>query len=182
MNTYYFSYNQTTGQISGIGVTPDGTVPSTAIVCTQAQSQNWQQYAINLATTPPSIVSAPTSVLLAQSQITQIGILAGDYLNAIAQPVSFTTAAGVVKTYQADKVSVQNLIEMTLTFTKAGATPTGFYWVAQDSTQVPFAFADLQNLAAAIGAPGVVAYQHLQTLKADVLAATTVTAVQAVVW
>ena len=132
--------------------------------------------------TATAISNATAGATLWAAQVTQIGILAGDYLNAISQPVSFTTAAGVVKTYQADKVSVQNLIEMTLTFTKAGATPTGFYWVAQDSTQVPFAFADLQNLAAAIGAPGVVAYQHLQTLKADVLAATTVTAVQAVVW
>lgn len=125
-------------------------------------------------TTPP-----PT---LAQAQATQIVLLTAVYANAVAQSVSYTSVAGVVKSYQANAVSVSNLIRMTLAFLKQGATPTGFYWVASDNTQVPFALADLEGLSSVIGAQGWAAFQHLQTQKNSVLAATTVSIVQSIVW
>ena len=131
---------------------------------------------------PYTIPTPTTAQLLASAQTTQLNSLIASYANAIAQPVSYTSVAGVVKTYQADKQSRDNLVEMTAAYTKAAATPTGFYWIATDNTQVPFTFADLQQLAAVMGVPGWTAFQNLQTKKASVMAATTVSAVQLIVW
>ncbi|WP_407945730.1 DUF4376 domain-containing protein [Paraburkholderia elongata] len=58
----------------------------------------------------------------------------------------------------------------------------GFYWKSSDNTEVPFALADLKGLYAAMLAQGWAAFQKLQTFKAQVSTATTVIAVQAVVW
>jgi hypothetical protein len=64
--------------------------------------------------------------------------------------------------------------------TSLGKTPIGFYWIAEDNTQVPFTLADLNGLAAAIFTRGVVAFQILQDKKALVNAAVTIADVQAV--
>ncbi len=121
-------------------------------------------------------------VALAAGQATQNGVLAGAYANAVVQPVAYTSQAAVAKTYQADPGSVANLQASLAGFAAAQATPAGFYWVAADNTQVPFTYADLQGLAAAMLAQGWTAFQHLQTQKAAVNAATTLAAVQAVTW
>jgi hypothetical protein len=123
-----------------------------------------------------------TADQLTPAKATQIAVLASAYAVAIQQPVSFTSAGNVTKTYQADQGSISNLQNSILGFQKALATPTGFYWVAADNTQVPFTYADLQGLAAAMLAQGWTAFQHLQVQKAAVSAATTIVAVQAVVW
>jgi len=119
---------------------------------------------------------------LADAQVQQIAILLAAYAADCAQPVSFTTAGKVTKTFQADPGSVQVLQQTLAGLSAAQATPAGFYWVAADNTQVPFSFADLQGLAAAMLAQGWTAFQHLQTLKAEVNAATTIAAAQAVTW
>jgi hypothetical protein len=116
------------------------------------------------------------------AQAAQIGALAAAYGNAIQQPVSYTSKGGVTKTYQADQGSVANLSQMMLAFQSTQTMPNGFYWVAADNTQVPFTYADLQGLALAMGTQGAAAFQTLQTLKAQVLAATTIEAVQAISW
>lgn len=115
-------------------------------------------------------------------QAAQIGLLAGIYATAIAQPVTFTTAAGVTKTFQADQASIQNLSSMLAAFGPAGAAPTGFYWVAADNTQVPFTLADMQGLAKTIGNQGWAAFQNLQARKAEVLAASSAASIAAIVW
>jgi hypothetical protein len=180
-STNYLHYNSS-GTVIGTGYTPDGTIPADAIACSAAQVANWQSLSVDLSTTPPSIVSAPASVLLAQAQQAQIATLTAAYQTAIVQPVSYTSKGGVTKTYQADPQSLSNLQNTLLGLQVAGATPSGFYWVAADNAQVPFIYADLQALAAALLAQGWAAFQKLQTLKAEVNAATTVSAVQAVVW
>lgn len=137
------------------------------------QPQSWMWTGTALEPVPPS---------LEEVQAQQINTLAQAYRQAIQQPVSYTSKGGVTKTYQADQQSVANLTQMLLAFQAAAATPSGFYWVAADNTQVPFAYADMQGLAAAFGAQGAAAFQHLQTLKAEVMAATTTSAVQAITW
>ena len=120
--------------------------------------------------------------LVTPARVTQIALLAAAYQAAIAAAVSFKTAAGVTQTYQADDGSVSNLQKSIAGCMASGTTPTGFYWVAADNTQVPFTYADMTGLAAAIFAQGSAAFAHLQTQKAAVKAATTVASVQAVVW
>lgn len=125
----------------------------------------------------------------------QVAKLYAAYQTAIAQPVSYTTAPtttttagvttttpGVTKTYQSDPQSVANLQAALAGCAAAVATPAGFYWVAADNTHVPFAYADMQGLAAAMFLQGAAAFQKLQALKTQVASATTAAAVQAVVW
>lgn len=119
---------------------------------------------------------------LAGAQATQCAQLAAAYAAAIAQPVSYTSKAGVTKTYQADPASVGNLQNMLLAFSGAQATPTGFYWLSADNTQVPFSYADLQGLAAVMGVQGFAAFERLRARKAAVNAAITIAAAQAAVW
>ena len=163
-----------------------GPVPASAatlaVTATQWANQRGDWWVVNGALTQTD-PNTPTVVqLLAQAQIAQIVTLTQAYKSAIQQPVSYTSKGGVIKAYQADPPSVSNLQNAILGMQAAGVTPSGFYWVSADNTQVPFIFADLQALAAAFLAQGWAAFQHLQTLKADVLAATTVSAVQAIVW
>ncbi len=148
-------------------------LPSNQIACTQDQSQNPQSW---------SIVNGNLIQNVESSQADQISLLKQSYATAIAQTVTYTSKGGVTKTYQADPGSISNLQNMLLAFQAAAAVPAGFYWVAADNTQVPFTYADMQGLAQTIGAQGAAAFQHLQTLKAKVLAATTVSAVQAITW
>lgn len=104
------------------------------------------------------------------------------YAAAISADIPFTTAGGVAKTFQADEASRLVLNQMIAARMKANTAPLGFYWVASDNTRVPFAFADMQDLAAAMGDRGWAAFQNLQNKKAAALAALTAADVQAVVW
>jgi hypothetical protein len=119
---------------------------------------------------------------LAMAQAAQIAALTAAYEAAYQQPVSYTTKGGVTKTFSADNVSIGNLQSMLLAFQVAATVSSGFYWLATDNTQVPFVYADMQAMAEIIGAQGLAAFQKLQALEAKVNAATTVAAVQAVVW
>jgi hypothetical protein len=112
----------------------------------------------------------------------QISLLAGKYSTASQAPVQFTTAGGVEELFQADANSVANVQATLLGLSGVAKTPAGFYWVAANNTQVPFTYADVQGLAAAMLAQGWVAFQQLQARKAAVLAETTVAAVEAVTW
>jgi len=126
--------------------------------------------------------AAPAGPTLAQTQTAQIALLAQSYQTAIAQSVTFTTAGNITKSFQADPGSISNVQNMLAAYTAKGSVPTGFYWLAADNTQVTFTLADLQGLAKAMGDQGWTAFQHLQTQKAAISAATTVAAVQAIVW
>lgn len=172
---------------SGFFFADDKNAPADSIAVTDAQIQQannlpaGSSYAFDA--NGQLVVTNPTSAfLLQQAQAAQIAMLALAYQSAIVQPVNFTTAAGVAKNFQADANSVNNLQSMLAACTPAGKTPAGFYWVAADNTQVPFTLTDMQGLAAAIGAQGWTAFQHLQTQKSAVLAATTVSAVNAISW
>jgi len=126
-----------------------------------------------------TLVAAP---ILPAAQKKQIALLTQSYLTAISQPVSYTSAGGITKLFQADPSSISNLQNVTIGLAKAGDTPPGFYWMAADNTQVPFTYADLQGLAEAILIQGWTAFQHLQSQKAAVGVATTLTDVESVVW
>lgn len=134
------------------------------------------------ATGAPQAVDPATLFTLAQAQTLQLAALEAAYDSASSTAIGYTTKGGVTATFQADTVS-QSLVQTSLAgYSAAAAVPTGFYWVAADNTQVAFTYADLQGLAATMIAQGWTAFQKLQTLKASVRAATTVAAVQAVVW
>ena len=119
---------------------------------------------------------------LSQVQVDQIGALSAAYAVAIRQSVSYVSKGGIPQIFQADPASIANVANMQLAFAAAATVPTGFYWVAADNTQVPFTYADVQGLAAAIGAQGFTAFARLQLRKTAVRAATTIAQALAVVW
>jgi hypothetical protein len=129
--------------------------------------------------TPP----APTAAdKLAEAQATQIGQVSLAYRAAITANIDYTNAAGTKQTYQADDGSRSNLQDMLSAFAKSQTVPAGFFWVALDNSQVPFVYADLQGLAEALGVRGAAAFAQLQILKDKIRSATTISAVQAIVW
>ena len=83
-NQYYLVPNAAGTAFTGTGVTPDGTFPDGVILCTQAQAQNFQAYIPDMSTTPPSVVSAPSTQLLAQAQAAQISSLEQSWAKALA--------------------------------------------------------------------------------------------------
>jgi hypothetical protein len=128
-------------------------------------------------------VVSDESQSLAAVQIRQCALLDAAYARAIAADVSFTTAAGDTRMYQADPQSVSDLSSCLLGFQAAQAVPEGYFWQSKDNTRVtPFTYADLQGLAAALANHGFAAFAQLQDLKAAVRAATTTDAVRAITW
>jgi len=111
------------------------------------------------------------------AQASKIAELAAAYANAIVQPVAYMGT-----TFQADLISQDTLNKTLAAITPGGATPAGFYWVDAVNNQVAMTLAQLQGLAGAMMANGWAAFQNLQTKKASVLAATSVSAVNGVGW
>ncbi len=126
------------------------------------------------------VVPATDQFLLTQSKSDKINQITADYKSAIAQPVSYASAGGVVKNYQADANSMSNLQAALLGCQLTQATPTGFAWVAADNTPVPFTYSDLQHLASAIFLRAAEAFALLQAQKTVIRAATTLADVAAI--
>lgn len=141
--------------------------------------QPWADGAYTYANGCFAAIGAPS---LSNAQTRQLASLNASYREAISAPVGFKSANGTMETYQADPGSIDCLNYSLAGYQSVGATPPGFYWVAADNVRVPFTYADLQGLAAAITAQWWAAFQHLQDKKAAVIAATTMAQVQAIVW
>jgi hypothetical protein len=176
--TYFITVDSTGTKVTGSGYTPDGTLPEGAIECEQQVAQNYTGYTVSNG----QIVPPTDAQVLAAAQVEQAEAIMAAYQTAISQPVSFTTAGGMTKTFQADPDSQTLLVATTQGYTLAGAVPSGFYWVSADNTEVPFTLADLSGLYAATLAQGWLAFQKKQALKAQINSAATVAAVQAITW
>jgi hypothetical protein len=94
--TYYF---MPTG---GVGLTPDGTIPDGAVICTQAQYENPQQYYIDSSTQPPTIkpIAEATALQLLQaakimkiSQACNAAIYSGYQSRALGSPYLYPSKA-----------------------------------------------------------------------------------------
>ena len=152
-------------------------LPANCIACTQVQAETWQTLEIVAGV----IQAIPAAALLLSAQRAQNALNYASYLQAIQGPVSYTSKGGITTQYQADPGSVANLQSTILGFQLAQATPSGFYWVALDNTQVPFEYADLLGLAQAMALPGAAAFAKRQSLKAQVAAADLST-VSTIIW
>jgi len=128
---------------------------------------------------PPEPSSAE---LVDAAKAIQLARVATAYQAAMSSNVSYTNVSGTSAEYQADEISVARLSRAVLAYLVTQKTPSGFYWIAADNTQVPFSYADLQGLAAALGVQSEAAFIKFQDLKAKVNAATTVDEVAAVTW
>jgi hypothetical protein len=176
----YFTYNAQ-GVILSSGLSIDGTLPAGAIVCTAAQAVDPGAWCVSL-TAPPAVVAAPAAQLLATAQAAQTALLNAAYQAAITAPISYTTAAGTTAIFNQTETAKANLQDALLASEKAGVWSLNVWQSAAGAIVTPFTYADLQGLAAAMEAVDAPDYQTLLGLLAQVAAATTVEAVQAVVW
>jgi hypothetical protein len=142
----------------------------------------WNTAKLGAQPTLTQLEAAWPAAQLQSMQAQQNALNFASYQAAIQGPVSYTSAGGITAMYQADPQSIANLQSVILGFQLKQATPAGFYWRALDNTNTPFTYADLLGLAQAMAEPAAAAWVKWQSLKAQVAAATTVSAVQAVVW
>lgn len=82
--------------------------------------------------------------------------------------------------FQADEAVSQSRLKGVLTAYTAATLPANFYWVDAGNNQVPMTYADLQGLAAAMANQGWAAFEKLQTIKAQVNAASDIATVNAI--
>jgi hypothetical protein len=108
--------------------------------------------------------------------------LAAAYKSTIDADIEYTSAGGITKLFQADSTAVDNLQRSLSGCALTAATPPGFFWVASDNTQVPFTYADMQGLAAAMFSRGAVEFAKLQGLKAQARAAQGKAELDEIVW
>ena len=164
---------------------PSGTavieVPDQATMLSTTAPGWTVQNGVLVAPPPPSAAE-----LLAQAQAAQIAILQSSYQSAINAPVTFKNAAGVTSTYPSGNTVLINGMrakDLLAEVIAAGeAAWTLGKWLDTNNVAQTFTFADLQGLAAAMEAATTVDWTDLVDKIAQVNAATTVSAVQAVTW
>lgn len=178
----YYLLTDASGTVIGSGATPDGTIPDSATPCTQEQAANPKAYAISSG----GVIDAPTSVLVAAAQAAQLAVISQGCRAAIYAGFQ-SSALGAAHTYPASDTDQRNLIALATASLLPGlpSTWTAPFWCA-DSTG---AWSMRQHTAAQIqkaGSDGQAAITSLRLQNAElagqVMAATTVSAVQAIVW
>ena len=181
--TYYITAWTTTGQITGTGVTPDGTLPKGAIVCTEDQAKNASQYVVDNSTTPPTVVNAPSAILLAQAQSSQIALLQSAFEQAEQAPVSLTLASGVTTSFGMTPHDWTKIVGLYSKYVAKGiALPSGYQIPDANGTLQAVTVTDIENLFNDGETQMTGAITKLASLVDQVKAATTVSAVQAIVW
>ena len=183
------SYNAS-GAIIAFYDTVDSPAPTSASVIdiTDAQwhtclSQPGWTVVSGVLVAPPTPTAAQ---LLAQAQAAQIATLQAAYKAAINTPVSFKNAAGITSTYPAgNSIALNGATAMQNLSNAITAGSAGWSlgkWLDTNNVAQTFTYADLQGLAAAMEAQETLDWQDLVAKVAEVQAATTVAAVQAIVF
>lgn len=160
---------------------PEDTIPADAVQTTLEVFDAW------CASAPGStiafaggeiVIHAPAPPTLEQVKAARIGELTAQYQTAATAPLEFETAAGTTARFTRDaahKAMVDNAVS-------AGASAwTAEIWIDDGNTPVmPFAFADLEGLQAALAAPSAPSLTDLLTRVASVSAASDTASVAAV--
>lgn len=187
MGQKYAAYDST-GTIIAFYDSVDSPVPASVTNVIELTDAQWQTcineqgqwYVSDGALAAVPALSA--AELLAAAQVAQTTVLNAAYEAAIEAPVSFTTAAGTTAVFNQNAVAKSNLQNAMLASEKSGTWSINLWLSAVGVAITPFTYADLQGLAEAMEAVDAPDYQQLLQLLAEVNAATTVEAVQAVVW
>ena len=181
--TYYITAWTTTGQITGTGVTPDGTIPKGAVVCTEEQAKNTSQYAVDTSTTPPTVVNAPSAVLLAQAQTKQIALLQSAFQQAEQAPVSLTLASGITTSFGMTPHDWTKIVGLYSKYVAKGdPIPSNYPLPDVNMVLRTVTKADIDNLFEAGKTQIDNAVSKLASLLESVNTATTVEAVKSITW
>ena len=187
MGQKYASYDAS-GIVNGYYDSIDSPLPPgvKAIPITDAEWQEAISSPYQPVTVVGGVLSIPSGPSLAQAQATQIALLKNGYRSAINAPVTFTNAAGVTSTYPSgDTILINGMRAKDLlaeVLSAGEAAWTLGKWIDANDVAQTFTFADLQGLAAAMEAAVTTDWTDLVAKIAQVNAATSVSAVQAIVW
>lgn len=122
---------------------------------------------------PPTPAELLSAAMTAQSNA----------IEAAYQNATFSTAIAYMSTtFWADQNSQNMLMGALLVFNSLGGVPSGFQWWDATNTGVAMTLAQLQGLAQAILARVNTNFARRKALLAEIAAAASVAAVQAIVW
>lgn len=180
---YYITSWTPSGPITGTGSTPDGTIPSGAIPCTEAQAKTPSAYLVDISTTPHTVVDAPTSVLLAQAQATQIALLTASAQKAEQSPISIALASGVTTSFGMTPHDWTKIVGLYSKYVAKGVTvPSGYQIPDVNGVLQIVTVTDIENLFDAGEAQMTGAISKLASLVGQIESATTISAVQSIAW
>ena len=170
------SNNIIVGSIATSGSLPSGWITITEDQYPSAQVQGASWDASTSTVNPPA---SNYNLNVVQQQ--QIGVVYGQLQAALVSPYAFTTSGGVSSSFPMDSTSQKNYANAYTMYVLGGeALPSGFFFYDVTQTAVPFTVADIKSfyLGAAGREQGY--YAAFEKAKKDILAATSVSAVQAI--
>ncbi len=130
----------------------------------------------NGASTGVLVFTLPSdSFLVSQAQSAQSAQIVAGYTSAMESPIAYMGT-----TFQADPISLATLNDAIAA--SGGTVPSGFAWFDINNTPVPMTFAQMQGLANAIFLRAQPLFVRKKTLQAQISSATSVPAIQAIVW
>ena len=180
---YYITSWTPSGLITGTGFTPDGTIPKGAIPCTEAQAKTPSAYLVDISTTPHTVVDAPTSVLLAQAQASQIALLQSAFQKAEQAPVSLTLASGITTSFGMSPHDWTKIVGLYSKYVvKGDPIPSNYPLPDVNMVLRTVTKADIDNLFEAGKTQIDNAVSKLASLLESVNTTTTVEAVKSITW
>lgn len=170
------SNNIIIGTLSTSEPLPSGWIAITAAQLPSAQVAGATWDASTSTVNPPA---ANYNVNQVQQQ--QIVLVSQQLQLALVSPYAFTTSGGVSSSFPMDAVSQHNYSNAyTMYVLGAQALPSGFFFYDVNQNAVPFAVADIKNLYLGAASREQGYYAAFEKAKTDIMAATTVSAVQAI--
>ena len=171
----YALETDSTGNVVGSHVYPDGfAIPSEYTPCTQAQFR----IASSLQVVNGQIVES-----LPAAQSAQIALLQSAFRQAEQAPISITLASGVTTSFGMAPHDWTKIVGLYSKYVAKGvALPSGYQIPDAKGTLQAVTVADIENLFNAGETQMTGAITKLASLVGEVQAATTVSAVQAIVW
>lgn len=173
---YYALMIDTNG--NGIGshayVEEPSSYPSKEIPCTEAQAQTPMSY---------QVVNGQIVESLSYAKTTQIDLLQSAFEQAEQAPVSVTLASGVTTSFGMTPHDWTKIVGLYSKYAAKGvALPSGYQIPDANGTLQDVTVTDIENLFNAGETQMTGAITKLASLVSQVEAATTVSAVQAIVW
>ena len=148
--------------------------PSNEVPCTQAQAQNPSLY---------QVVNGQIIESLQAAQSAQIALLQSAFQQAEQAPISITLASGVTTSFGMTPHDWTKIVGLYSKYVAKGiALPSGYQIPDANGTLQAVTVADIENLFNAGETQMTGAITKLASLVGEVKAATTVSAVQAIVW
>ena len=149
-------------------------LPSGEIVCSQAQAQTPMAY---------QLVNGQIVESLAYAKTSQIAILQSAFQQAEQAPVSLTLASGVTTAFGMTPHDWTKIVGLYSKYVAKGAAlPAGYQIPSTSGVLQAVTVVDIENLFDAGETQMTGAISKLSSLASEVTSATTVSAVQSIVW